>query len=103
MSLMPARRRRDPVIRQPRMRELRPSVEQPPPVRVPRRLFGSPLMLLLGFILLILLGGLVLALPISSHTAHTTPPRRHTPTRTSECIPVRRLWSGVWGGGSCVC
>ena len=72
MSLMPPRRRRDPVIRQPRMRELRPSIEQPPPMRVPRRLFGSPLMLLVGFILLILLGGLILALPISSNSGEFT-------------------------------
>ncbi|PKB64854.1 MAG: hypothetical protein BZY80_01625 [SAR202 cluster bacterium Io17-Chloro-G2] len=41
-------------------------------MRVPRRLFGSPLMLLIGFILLILMGGLVLALPVSSHSGEYT-------------------------------
>ena len=66
MALIPPRRRRDSVIRQPRMSELRPSIEQPPPMRVPGRLFVSPLMLLLGFIFLIWVGGLILALPISS-------------------------------------
>ena len=72
MALMPPRRRRDSVIRQPRMRELRPTVEESPPLRVPRRLFGSPLMLLMGFILLILVGGLLLALPISSQSGEFT-------------------------------
>ena len=70
--MLPPGRRRDSVIRQPRMRELRPTIEEPPPLRVPRRVFGSPLMLLLGFILLILLGGLVLALPISSQNGEYT-------------------------------
>ena len=72
MALIPPQRRRDSVIRQPRMRELRPTIAEAPPLRVPQRLFGSPLMLLLGFIGLIWVGGLLLALPISSNSGEYT-------------------------------
>ncbi len=73
MALTPPRRRRDSVIRQPRMSELLPTIEDSPPLRVPRRLFGSPLMLLLGFMFLIWVGGLLLALPIASSNGEFTP------------------------------
>ena len=72
MALIPPNRRRDAVIRQPRLRELVPTVGESPPLRAPSRLSGSPYMLLLGFMLLILAGGLLLALPISSSSGEYT-------------------------------
>lgn len=73
MALIPANRRRDAVIRQPRLRELVPTTGEPPALREPSRLSASPYMLLLGFVLLILAGGLLLALPISSNSGEFSP------------------------------
>ena len=72
MALIPPNRRRDSVIRQPRLRELAPTTEEPPPLRAPSRRSGATSMLLLGFVVLILAGGLLLALPISSHAGDFT-------------------------------
>ena len=73
MALIPPNRRRDAVIRQPRLRELVPTSGEPPPLRSPSRLSASPYMLLVGFILLILAGGLLLALPIASNSSEFSP------------------------------
>jgi len=57
---------RDTVIRQPRRRDVRPTVAQSAPIRRPRRVFSSPYILLFGFVMLIVTGGLLLALPVAS-------------------------------------
>lgn len=60
------RRFTDRIIRRPRLRELSPTVLKLGTRRRPIRLFASPLLLLYGFVLLIGIGGVLLALPISS-------------------------------------
>ena len=60
-------RPRETVIRQTRPRDVRRSVAQFAPDRRPARALSTPYILLLGFILLIVIGGLLLALPIANH------------------------------------
>ena len=60
-------RPRETVIRQTRPRDVRRSVAQFAPSRRPPRALSTPYILLLGFVLLIVVGGLLLALPIASH------------------------------------
>ena len=67
-------RPRDLIIRQPRTRDVRPTAAETAPLRHPRRFLTSPYILLFGFILLILVGGLLLALPIANHGDRFTPP-----------------------------
>ena len=73
MALIPPNRRRDSVIRQPRLRELAPVVEETPPLREPSRGSSAPYILFFGFVFLILAGGTLLTLPISSRDAVFTP------------------------------
>jgi len=56
----------DRIVRHPRLREISPTIIKLGGRRQPVKLFASPLLLLYGFILLIGIGGLLLALPISS-------------------------------------
>jgi trk system potassium uptake protein TrkH len=49
-------------------------VAEVPPVRRPHRIFTSPFILFFGFAILIIIGGLLLALPISSTERVFTPP-----------------------------
>lgn len=72
MALVPPNRRRDPVLRQPRLRELLPTVETTPPVREPSRRSNATYILVFGFASLILAGGLLLALPFSSNAGEFT-------------------------------
>ena len=74
MVLDPRRGPRDIVIRQPREREVVPTAAEEPQPRHPRRLFTSPFILLFGFVLLIIFGGLLLALPVASHDNGSTSP-----------------------------
>jgi trk system potassium uptake protein TrkH len=67
------RRPRDSVIRQPRVDQLQPTISEPVRERHPRRLFSTPFILSFGFASLIILGGLLLALPISSKEGVFTP------------------------------
>lgn len=67
-------RPRDVVIRQPRLRDSLPTIAEAAPLRHPRRLFSSPYILLVGFILLIAAGGLLLSLPFSNNESGFTPP-----------------------------
>ena len=62
------------MIRQPRLRDVLPTAAVIAPLRHPRRLLTSPHILLFAFLLLILAGGLLLALPISNHDAGFTSP-----------------------------
>ena len=62
------------MIRQPRTREVRPTATETALLRHPRRLLTSPSILLFGFILLILVGSLLLALPIARHGDGFTSP-----------------------------
>ena len=73
MDLNQRRRPRTNVIRQPRRRELLPTVAGPVPDRRPHRIFSSSFILFFGFVLLIGAGGLLLALPISSADRTFTP------------------------------
>ena len=57
---------RDTVIRQPRLRDVRPPVAQTARTRRPRRVFSSPYILLFGFLMLIMTGGLLLTIPAAS-------------------------------------
>ena len=66
MALNRGSRLRETVIRQPRLRDVRPSLAQSVPIRRPHRIFSSPYILLFGFVLLIVAGGLLLALPAAS-------------------------------------
>jgi trk system potassium uptake protein len=66
VDINPRRRPRDGVIRQPRVEQLRPTVTEEVPIRRPHRLFTTPFILFFGFAVLIIIGGLLLALPISS-------------------------------------
>ena len=74
MGLERRQRPRDYVIRQPRLREVQPTATEAAPLRHPRRLFSSPLILLFGFVLLIAAGGLLLSLPISNADSGFTSP-----------------------------
>ena len=65
---------RDFVIRQPRQREVLPTVAEEAPLRHPRRLFSSPYILLFGFVLLIIVGALLLALPLANDKSGFTSP-----------------------------
>ena len=73
MAVGPPNRRRDSVLRQPRRRELTPTTAPAPPLREPGRTTSPHQMLLLGFVLMILAGGLLLALPMSSQAGDFTP------------------------------
>jgi trk system potassium uptake protein len=73
VDINPLRRPRDSVIRQPRVEQLRPTVTEEVPIRRPHRLFTSPFILFFGFAVLIIIGGLLLALPISSTERVFTP------------------------------
>jgi trk system potassium uptake protein len=64
---------RDRIIRQPRSEQLHPTVAEVPPVRRPHRIFTPPFILFFGFTILITIGGLLLALPISSTERVFTP------------------------------
>ena len=74
MGLDRRRRPGDFVIRQPRQREVLPTVAEEAPPRHPRRLFTSPYILLFGFLLLIVVGGLLLALPLANDENGFTSP-----------------------------
>ena len=67
-------RPRDFVIRQPRLRDVLPTVAETAPLRHPRKLLTSPYILLFGFVLLILVGSLLLALPVANHGSGFTSP-----------------------------
>ena len=67
------RRPRDNVIRQPRVDQLRPLVAEPVPLRRPNRIFTSTYILIFGFAILIVFGGLLLSLPVSSKEGVFTP------------------------------
>ena len=73
MDINPLRHARDRIIRQPRLEQLRPTVAEVAPVRRPHRIFTSPFILFFGFAILITIGGLLLALPISSTERVFTP------------------------------
>jgi trk system potassium uptake protein len=73
VDINPLRRPRDSIIRQPRVEQLRPTVAEVVPIRRPHRVFTSPFILLFGFAALITIGGLLLALPISSTARVFTP------------------------------
>jgi trk system potassium uptake protein TrkH len=73
VDINPLRRPRDRIIRQPRLEQFQPTVSEVPPVRRPHRLFTSPFILFFGFTILIIVGGLLLALPISSTKRIFTP------------------------------
>ena len=60
-------RPRETVIRQTRPKDVRRSVAQFVPDRRPARALSTPYILLLGFILLIVVGGILLALPFANH------------------------------------
>ncbi len=62
------------MIRQPRLSEVRPTVAEMAPLRRPRRLYSFPFILLLIFVLLIIAGGSLLALPVASHRGSFTSP-----------------------------
>jgi trk system potassium uptake protein TrkH len=55
------------------LEQFQPTVSELAPVRRPHRLFTSPFILLFGFTILIIVGGLLLALPISSTERVFTP------------------------------
>ncbi|MDA1220247.1 MAG: Trk family potassium uptake protein [Chloroflexi bacterium] len=73
MEVNPPRRPRDSVIRQPRVDQLQPTFAEPVPRRHPRRIFSTPFLLSFGFAALIIFGGLLLSLPISSSAGVFTP------------------------------
>ena len=64
---------RDTVIRQPRLRDVRPTVAETAPTRRPRRVFSSPYILLFSFVMLIVTGGLLLTTPVASSAGSFTP------------------------------
>ena len=74
MDLDRPKRPRDLVIRQPRTRDVLPTITEAAPLRHPRRLMSSPYILLTGFVLLILIGSLLLALPVAKHEGGFTSP-----------------------------
>ena len=74
MGLERRRRPRDFIIRQPRLSEVRPTVAEMAPQRRPPRVFSSRYILLFVFVLLILVGGLLLALPLANHENGFTSP-----------------------------
>ena len=73
MAFNPPSRARTTVIRQPRQGERQPSEPRIAPERHPHRVFGSIYALLFGFILLIVVGGVLLALPVSQSEGAFTP------------------------------
>jgi trk system potassium uptake protein len=73
VDINPLRRPRDSVIRQPRLEQFQPTVAEVASVRRPHRIFTAPFILFSGFAILITIGGLLLALPISSTTRVFTP------------------------------
>jgi len=74
MGLDRRQRPRDLVIRQPRLRDVLPTTAVAAPLRHPRRLFSSPYILLFGFVMLIAVGGLLLALPLANAGGGFTSP-----------------------------
>ena len=77
------RRISDRVVRRPRLRDINPIHLKLGRRRRPLRLFASPLLLLYGFVLLIGVGGFLLALPISSADGTFTAPEDAFFTSTS--------------------
>ena len=73
MGLNRPSRARTTVIRQPRLGERRPAAPRIAPERHPHRVFGSIYALLFGFILLIVVGGVLLSLPVSQRAGTFTP------------------------------
>lgn len=69
-----SRRVGDRVIRRPREREVTPIVIKTTPRRHPSRFFSSPFILMIGFGVLILVGGGLLLLPIANRQGGMTPP-----------------------------
>ena len=74
MSPNPPRQPHDTIIRLPRASDLEPRVFREPAVRRPRRILTPPFVLLYGFVGLIALGTLLLALPISDTQGRFTSP-----------------------------
>ena len=74
MALNQPPRPRETVFRQPRLRDVRPRVAQSVPERRPHRVFSSPYILFMGFVLLIVIGGLLLALPMANNQDGFTNP-----------------------------
>ena len=74
MNLEHQPRPRDVVIRQSRLRDISPIVSTSPQPRRPHRAFSSPYILLCGYIGLMILGGLLLALPLSNQGGGFTSP-----------------------------
>ncbi|MFQ6027426.1 MAG: TrkH family potassium uptake protein [Dehalococcoidia bacterium] len=72
MDLNNPRRPRDNVVRQPRVAELMPTLAEPVPERHPHRIFTTPFLLAFGFIALMVVGGLLLALPVASTSGQFT-------------------------------
>ena len=62
------------MVRRPRAREVTPIVIKTSPRRRPTRFFSSPLVIPLGFIVLIVIGGILLLLPIANRTGQMTSP-----------------------------
>lgn len=73
MEIRPQRRPWDRVIRKPRREQLGPTIIQAVPLRRPHRIFSSPFILFFGFVALIIAGGFLLSLPISSNERVFTP------------------------------
>jgi trk system potassium uptake protein len=73
VDINPLPQPRDRIIRQPRSEQLRPTVAEVPPVRRPHRILTVPFILFFGFAILIIIGSLLLALPISSTERVFTP------------------------------
>ncbi len=67
-------RPRELVIRQSRLRDVQPSTSRAAPPRRPHRMRSSPYILLFSYVLLMGLGGLLLALPVSNHAEGFTSP-----------------------------
>ena len=99
------RRIGDRVVRRPRLREIAPVVLRVAGPRHPRRLLASPLVLLYGFVLLIILGGILLALPIASVNGDFTSLENAFFTSTSAVtvtgltvVPTSDHWSSFGQG-----
>ena len=72
MAMNRGPRIRETVIRQTRASEVEPTPVQSPPVRRPQRFSNPSNLLLLGFLLLIIVGGLLLATPFASNGSEFT-------------------------------
>ncbi|MDE2778607.1 MAG: Trk family potassium uptake protein [Chloroflexota bacterium] len=74
MNPDPRRRLHDTIVRLPRAEELRPREVEEPARRRPRQIFTPQFILLYGFIGLIAVGSVLLALPVSDAAGRTTSP-----------------------------